>query len=45
MRWITPSYTKIHEVLSNPVYAGAYQVEEKRRLSGKVGGDGDLRRT
>jgi DNA invertase Pin-like site-specific DNA recombinase len=24
MRWITPSYTKIHEVLSNPVYAGAY---------------------
>ncbi len=24
MHWITPSYTKIHEVLSNPVYAGAY---------------------
>jgi DNA invertase Pin-like site-specific DNA recombinase len=24
LRWITPSYTKIHEVLSNPVYAGAY---------------------
>jgi DNA invertase Pin-like site-specific DNA recombinase len=24
MRWITPSYTKIHEVLSNAVYAGAY---------------------
>jgi DNA invertase Pin-like site-specific DNA recombinase len=24
MCWITPSYTKIHEVLSNPVYAGAY---------------------
>jgi DNA invertase Pin-like site-specific DNA recombinase len=24
IRWITPSYTKIHEVLSNPVYAGAY---------------------
>ena len=24
MHWVTPSYTKIHEVLSNPVYAGAY---------------------
>jgi len=24
VRWITPTYTKIHEVLSNPVYAGAY---------------------
>jgi DNA invertase Pin-like site-specific DNA recombinase len=24
LRWVTPSYTKIHEVLSNPVYAGAY---------------------
>jgi DNA invertase Pin-like site-specific DNA recombinase len=24
IRWITPSYTKIHQVLTNPVYAGAY---------------------
>jgi DNA invertase Pin-like site-specific DNA recombinase len=24
MRWVTPSYTKIYEVLTNPVYAGAY---------------------
>lgn len=24
VRWITPTYTKIHEVLTNPVYAGAY---------------------
>ena len=24
IRWVTPTYTKIHEVLTNPVYAGAY---------------------
>jgi len=24
IRWITPTYTKIHGILSNPVYAGAY---------------------
>jgi DNA invertase Pin-like site-specific DNA recombinase len=24
MQWITPTYTKIHQVLTNPVYAGAY---------------------
>lgn len=24
IRWVTPSYTKIHQVLSNPIYAGAY---------------------
>ena len=24
VRWIAPTYTKIHEVLTNPVYAGAY---------------------
>ena len=24
VRWVAPSYTKIHEVLTNPVYAGAY---------------------
>jgi hypothetical protein len=24
VRWVTPSYTKIHEVLTNPVCAGAY---------------------
>ena len=30
MHWITPSYTKIHEVLSNPVYAGAYVYSKTR---------------
>jgi len=24
IRWVAPTYTKIHEVLTNPVYAGAY---------------------
>jgi DNA invertase Pin-like site-specific DNA recombinase len=24
IQWVTPSYTKIHQVLTNPVYAGAY---------------------
>jgi len=24
IQWLTPSYTKIHQVLTNPVYAGAY---------------------
>ncbi|HEY7799500.1 MAG TPA: recombinase family protein, partial [Hyphomonadaceae bacterium] len=25
IRWVAPSYHAIHSVLSNPVYAGAYQ--------------------
>jgi DNA invertase Pin-like site-specific DNA recombinase len=24
LRWVTPTYTKIHQVLTSPVYAGAY---------------------
>lgn len=24
LRWVTPTYTKIHQVLTNPFYAGAY---------------------
>lgn len=24
IRWVAPTYTKIHQVLTNPVYAGAY---------------------
>lgn len=24
IRWVSPTYTKIHQVLTNPVYAGAY---------------------
>jgi len=31
IRWITPSYTKIHEVLTNPVYAGAYVYGKTRQ--------------
>jgi DNA invertase Pin-like site-specific DNA recombinase len=31
IRWITPSYTKIHEVISNPVYAGAYVYGKTRQ--------------
>jgi hypothetical protein len=31
IRWITPSYTKIHQVLTNPVYAGAYVYGKTRQ--------------
>ena len=31
IRWITPSYTAIHNVLSNPVYAGAYAYGKSRQ--------------
>jgi DNA invertase Pin-like site-specific DNA recombinase len=30
IRWITPTYTKIHQVLTNPVYAGAYTYGKSR---------------
>jgi DNA invertase Pin-like site-specific DNA recombinase len=30
LRWVTPSYTKIHQVLTNPVYAGAYAYGKSR---------------
>lgn len=31
IRWVTPTYTKIHHVLTNPVYAGAYVYGKTRR--------------
>ena len=30
MRWETPKYKAIHEMLTNPVYAGAYAYGRKR---------------
>ncbi len=43
MRWVTPSYTKIHEVLTNPVYAGAY-VYGKTRCEPYVDETGRVRK-
>lgn len=43
VRWIVPSYTKIHEVLTNPIYAGAY-VYGKTRFERFVDGDGNVRK-
>src|SRR4030095_13520803 len=31
IRWVAPTYTAIHSVLSNPVYAGAYAYGKSRR--------------
>jgi len=31
IRWVAPTYTAIHHVLSNPVYAGAYTYGKTRR--------------
>jgi DNA invertase Pin-like site-specific DNA recombinase/predicted DNA-binding transcriptional regulator AlpA len=31
IRWIAPTYTAIHHVLTNPVYAGAYAYGKSRR--------------
>jgi DNA invertase Pin-like site-specific DNA recombinase len=31
IRWVTPTYTAIHHVLTNPVYAGAYAYGKTRR--------------
>ena len=30
IRWVTPTYTAIHQVLTNPVYAGAYAYGKSR---------------
>jgi DNA invertase Pin-like site-specific DNA recombinase len=30
IHWVTPTYTKIHQVLKNPVYAGAYAYGKSR---------------
>jgi len=43
LRWVTPSYTKIHGVLSNPVYAGAY-VYGKTRCERYVDESGRVRK-
>ena len=33
IRWVTPSYTKIHQVLTNPFYAGVYVYGRTQQLS------------
>ena len=43
IRWVTPSYTAIHHVLTNPVYAGAY-VYGKTRCERYVDEQGRLRK-
>jgi DNA invertase Pin-like site-specific DNA recombinase len=43
IRWVVPSYTKIHEVLTNPVYAGAY-IYGKTKFERFVDGDGNVRK-
>jgi DNA invertase Pin-like site-specific DNA recombinase len=43
IQWVTPTYTKIHQVLTNPVYAGAY-VYGKTRQERYVDDDGDVRK-
>jgi DNA invertase Pin-like site-specific DNA recombinase len=43
IRWVTPTYTKIHQVLKNPVYAGAY-VYGKTRFERYVDDQGQLRK-
>jgi DNA invertase Pin-like site-specific DNA recombinase len=42
IEWVTPTYTKIHEVLSSPVYAGAY-VYGKSRHERFIDAEGNLR--
>lgn len=42
IRWVVPTYTKIHQVLTNPVYAGAY-VYGKTRHERYVDENGQLR--
>src|SRR5512134_2404568 len=42
IRWVTPSYTGIHHVLTNPVYAGAYAYGKSRRER-YLDADGTLR--
>jgi DNA invertase Pin-like site-specific DNA recombinase len=31
MRWVTPTYAKVHQILTNPVYAGAYVYGKTRQ--------------
>ena len=42
-RWVVPTYTKIHQVLTNPVYAGAY-VYGRTRRERYVDEDGNVRK-
>jgi len=43
IHWVAPSYTKIHEVLTNPVYAGAY-IYGRTRFERFVDGNGNVRK-
>ena len=43
IRWVTPTYTAIHKVLTSPVYAGAY-VYGKTRCERFVAADGAIQR-
>jgi DNA invertase Pin-like site-specific DNA recombinase len=43
LRWVTPTYTAIHKVLTSPVYAGAY-VYGKTRAERFVAADGTIQR-
>lgn len=43
IHWVTPTYTKIHRVLTNPVYAGAY-VYGKSRQERYVDDKGQVRK-
>ena len=43
IRWVAPTYTKVHQVLTNPVYAGAY-VYGKTRHERYVDESGDVRK-
>jgi len=42
IRWVAPTYTAIHHLLTNPVYAGAY-VYGRSRCERYVDTDGTIR--
>lgn len=43
IQWVSPSYTKIHQVLTNPVYAGAY-IYGRTRAERFIDEDGNVRK-
>jgi DNA invertase Pin-like site-specific DNA recombinase len=45
LRWVAPTYTAIHRVLTNPVYAGAYAYGKTRRECVVDGQGGVAQRT
>ncbi len=45
LRWVAPTYTAIHHVLTNPVYAGAYAYGKTRRECVVDGQGGVTKRT